>query len=196
MDRTESDGLSDSSCSLCRGGRLGGGWSGYPTDDLARDVDVEPRWGATTGVLLGTGGMKGGHADKEFLQLALVGTSLLTLEVVKLSARTALLKAEISWSLRVPSLVSNKPHCNNRAITEDATALKLHHSGCVVQVDGDAGRDATDGIPVVLKCRRMSWSIYILGTATSAATTPGTRLSFTIVLDLSGERHWDQCCNR
>ena len=92
--------------------------------------------------------------------------------------------------------VSNKPHCNNRAITEDATALKLHHSGCVVQVDGDAGRDATDGIPVVLKCRRMSWSIYILGTATSAATTPGTRLSFTIVLDLSGERHWDQCCNR
>ena len=43
--------------------------------------------------------------------------------------------------------VSNKPHCSNRAITEDATALNLHHSGCVVQVDGDAGRDVTDGIP-------------------------------------------------
>ena len=25
--------------------------------------------------------------------------------------------------------VSNKPHCSNRAITEDATALNLPHSG-------------------------------------------------------------------
>ena len=39
--------------------------------------------------------------------------------------------------------VFNKPDCSDRAITEDATALDLHHSCCVVQVNGDTCRDTT-----------------------------------------------------
>ena len=36
-----------------------------------------------------------------------------------------------------------KPYCSDRAVTEDATPLDLHHSSSVVQVNGDASRDIT-----------------------------------------------------
>ena len=61
-------------------------------------------------------------------QLRLGGTSLPTLELVKLLARTALLKAEMSWPLALPSLVKRPRRrffTNQTAATEPSLRMLL-----------------------------------------------------------------------